>query len=445
IGRIFRLSNDSDSNVKASIMVVQKEEIKGEAASDFHPAPVWLNESYLESLLQSKKNDAGLRVTELDIKPATSKGENYASIMTRVKVSYVKSGAKTPEEGFYIVKTTYENDPFISNIFSGYQASTTEMLMYEKILPKLSALIDGTQQPEKLFAKTLHVDYEHDAIIFEDLAVTKHVLADRLAGFDLEHTHMALRKLAKMHAAAAVLNERQPGVLTKLDHGIFNRHTEGFGPFFQNMMGMGAEFADTCPELGSYYGDKLRALVKRVMEYSTRVYDPQPDEFNTLVHGDYWVNNVMLRYSEKQEPLDMILIDFQFSSWSSPAVDLHYFFNTSLQKNVRFHQQDALIQFYHKVLVDTLKELKYGGYIPSLRQLVLQLEKGKFMAVSVSLACNGIMLNDQTADADFLALIQDDERGRNFRRLVYSNKKFQEFVKHFLPVFDRSGLLDVTD
>ncbi|XP_022222562.2 uncharacterized protein LOC111074171, partial [Drosophila obscura] len=443
-GRFLRLY-DSDSNVKASVMVVENNEIKGETATDFHPTPVWLNESYMEALLQSQKKDAGLRIIQLDVKPATAKGDNYASVMTRVKVNYVKSGAKTPEQGYYIVKTTYENDPFISNIFSGYQASTTEMLMYEKILPKLSALIDGTQQPEKLFAKTLHVDYEHDAIIFEDLAVSKHVLADRLAGFDLEHTHMALRKLAKMHAAAAVLNERQPGVLTKLDHGIFNRHTEGFGPFFQNMMVMGAEFADKCPELGSYYGDKLRALVERLMEYSTRVYDPQPDEFNTLVHGDYWVNNVMLRYNEEQQPLDMVLIDFQFSSWSSPAVDLHYFFNTSLQKQIRFEQQDALIQFYHKVLVDTLKDLKYGGFIPSLRQLVLQLEKGKFFAVTVSLTSHGIMLNDQTADADFNALIQDDERGRIFRRLVYSNKKFQEFVKHLLPVFDRSGLLDVTD
>ncbi|XP_017140524.1 uncharacterized protein LOC108154687 [Drosophila miranda] len=426
-------------------MVEQNKENKEEAPTDFHPSPVWLNESYLESLLQSKKKDAGLRITQLDIKPATAKGENYASVMTRVKVTYVKSGAKTPEEGYYIVKTTYENDPVISSIFSGYQASTTEMLMYEKVLPKLSDLIDGTQEPEKLFAQTLHVDYEHDAIIFEDLAVSKHVLADRLAGFDLEHTHMALRKLAKMHAAAAVLNERQPGVLTKLDHGIFNRHTEGFAPFFQNMMIMGAEFADKCPELGSYYGNKLRALVKRLMEYSTRVYDPQPDEFNTLVHGDFWVNNVMLRYGEKKEPLDMILIDFQFSSWSSPAVDLHYLFNTSLQNKIRFHQQDALIQFYHKVLVDTLKDLKYGGYIPSLRQLVLQLEKGKFIAVSVSFACQAVMVNDQTDDADFNALIQDDERGRNFRRVVYSNKKLQEIVKNLLPAFDRIGLLDVTD
>ncbi|XP_017052859.1 uncharacterized protein LOC108096020 [Drosophila ficusphila] len=416
-----------------------------ENATDFHPAPVWLDEAYLERLLRDLKKDPGLKITDLVIKPATAKGDNYASVMTRVKILFLKSGAKNPDTEFYIVKTTYENDAFASAIFSEYQVSSTEMRMYEKILPQLSSLIEKTRQPEKLFAKTLHVDYEHEAIIFEDLAVLNYTLADRLVGFDLEHTRLALRKLAKMHATAAVLNERQPGVLTKFDHGIFNRHTQGFAPFFVNTVGVASEFARECPELGEQYAKKLKDLQERVMEYSTRVYDPLPGEFNTLVHGDYWVNNVMLRYGENKEPLDMTLIDFQFCSWSSPAVDLHYFFNTSVQSSIRFEQQDELIQYYHSVLVETLKDLNFAGYTPTLRQFILQLEKGRFFAVTVALVCQAILTNDQTADADFHALMKDDERGRNFRKLLYTNKRLQANLKHELPRFDRSGLLDVID
>ncbi|XP_017124146.1 uncharacterized protein LOC108144026 [Drosophila elegans] len=412
---------------------------------DFHPAPVWLDEPYLERLLKDLKKDPDLRITDLEIKPATAKGDNYASVMTRVKVLYLKSGAKTPEIEYYIVKTTYENDAFASGIFSEYQVSTTEMRMYDKILPQLTSLIGKTRQPEKLFAKTIYVDYEHEAIIFEDLAVAKYILADRLIGFDLEHTRLGLRKLAKMHAAAAVLNERQPGVLTQFDHGIFNRHTQGFAPVFVNLVGVAADFANECPELGEHYAKKLKELQKRVMEYSTRVYDPQPGEFNTLVHGDYWVNNVMLRYGEKKEPLDMTLIDFQFCSWSSPAVDLHYFFNSSVQSKIRFERQDELIQYYHSVLVETLKDLNFAGYTPTLRQLILQLEKGRFFAVTVALVSQAIMTNDQNADADFNALMKDDDRGRNFRKLLYTNKNLQNNLKYELPRFDRSGLLDVTD
>ncbi|EDW51194.1 GM17735 [Drosophila sechellia] len=394
-----------------------------EDATEFHPAPVWLDKPYLERLLRDLKNDPGLRITDLLIKPATAKGDNYSSVMTRVRILFLKSGAKNPETEYYIVKTTYENDGFAFGIFSQYQ----------------------TRQPEKVFAKTLHVDYEHEAIIFEDLAVTEYVLADRLVGLDLEHTRLGLRKLAKMHAAAAVLNERQPGLLTKFDHGIFNRHTQAFAPCFVNMVGVAADFARECPELGERYANKLKKLQERVMEYCTRVYDPQPGDFNTLVHGDYWVNNVMLRYGENKEPLDMTLIDFQFCSWSSPAVDLHYFFNTSVQFEIRYEQQDALFQYYHTVLVDTLKDLNFGGYIPTLRQFVLQLERARFFAVTVAMVFQAILTNDQNADADFNALMKDDERGRNFRKVLYTNKRLQDNLKRELPRFDRIGLLDIID
>ncbi|KAL7729674.1 hypothetical protein ACLKA6_007945 [Drosophila palustris] len=414
-------------------------------SDEFHPAPQWLTVSYVEDILRHCKKDENLNVTDLSVKPATAKGENYASIMTRIKVDYVRSGANVPETEFFIVKTTYENDPFISSIIAGYQASTTEMIMYDKVLPKMTALLDDTDQSEKIFAKTLHVDYEHSAIIFEDLAVSQYVIGDRLTGFDLEYTKLTLRKLAKMHAAAAVLNERQPGLLTKLDHGIFNRHSRGFSPMFESYMDMAAQFAGECPELGKDYEQKLRRLQKLVMEYTERVYDPQPDEFNTLTHGDLWVNNIMLRPQTEHNPLDMLLIDFQFSAWASPAVDLHYFFSTSLEPEVRIKHQDALIQYYHGVLVDTLRALDFAGYIPTLRQLWLQLEKGKFMAVTITLTSQAIMLNDQNDDADFNALMLDDERSRRFKKVTYNNKKLREILKHWLPIFNQCGLLDVQD
>ncbi|TDG43704.1 hypothetical protein AWZ03_009868 [Drosophila navojoa] len=411
----------------------------------FHPAPQWLTESYVETILRHHKQDGGLSIRNLNIKPATAKGDNYASIMTRIKVDYIPGGSTQCETEFFIVKTTYENDPFISNIFASYQASHTEMVMYDKILPQLTLLLEGTSQSEKLFAKTIHVDYEHSAIIFEDLAVLNYVLGDRLTGFDLEHTRLVLRKLAKMHACSSVLNERQPGLLPKLDHGIFNRHTRGFTPMFESLMGMAADFAGQCPELGKVYEDKLRGLQKHVMEYTEKVYDPQENEFNTLTHGDLWTNNIMLRKKTAHSELDLLLIDFQFSAWAPPAVDLFYFFYTSLVPEVRNSHLSALIQYYHKVLVDTLRELNFSGYIPTLRQLVLQLEKGKFMAVTACLTCQAIMLNEETKDADFNGLMVDDERGRNFRKSMYTNKRLQDIIIKWLPEFDRSGLLDLVE
>ncbi|XP_037942804.1 uncharacterized protein LOC119675671, partial [Teleopsis dalmanni] len=377
---------------------------------NFHPAPVWLTAEYLEKILQENKKDNTIRVTDLEIKPATAKGENYASIMTRVKVDFIEQQSKDTQHEYYIVKTTYENDPVISKIMSAYHVDKTEMIMYEKILPELSKLLQEIGDDSKLFADTIHVDYEHSAIIFEDLAVSDFILADRLEGMDMLECKLALKKLAKMHATAAVLNVRHGGILEKFDHGIFNRHTKGFAPFFENLIGVSAEFAGECTGLGEYYKEKLLKLKEHVVEYATRVYDPQPGHFLTLTHGDFWVNNMMVSYDKcgqngSKEIKDLILIDFQFCTWSSPAVDLHYFFNTSMRDELRFNHQDEFIQYYYNILVQTLHELKFTGKIPSLHELCVQLEAGRFYAVTSTLVVQPIMINDNTENADMNALL----------------------------------------
>lgn len=69
---------------------------------------------------------------------------------------------------------------------------------------------------------------------------------------------------------------------------------------------------------------------------------------------------------------NMIFIDFQYSCFTSPAIDLHYFFNTSLQESLRPNRFDELIAFYHGHLVTYLTRLEYGKAIPNLDQFKQQ-------------------------------------------------------------------------
>ena len=152
----------------------------------------------------------------------------------------------------------------------------------------------------------------------------------------------------------------------------------------------------------------------------------------------------MVRFDEERakDIADMKIIDFQFCVWANPAIDLHYFFNTSLQPEMRFERQGELVQYYHTVLNDTLRKLKFGGFIPSLHEFWVQFETDRFLAVTSSLACGPLMINDKTEDADFNGVIKDDERGRRFRRMLYDNKVVQDYMKKLLPMFDAKGLLD---
>lgn len=55
-----------------------------------------------------------------------------------------------------------------------------------------------------------------------------------------------------------------------------------------------------------------------------------------------------------------------------------------------------------------------------------------------------VMINENTEDADIQALMLDNERGRKFRNMLYTNKVAQQNAIKLLPYFDKRGLLDVT-
>lgn len=77
--------------------------------------------------------------------------------------------------------------------------------------------------------------------------------------------------------------------------------------------------------------------------------------------------------NESETPLEnMIFIDFQYSCWTSPAIDLHYFFNNSLNESLRPGRFDDLIEYYHGNLADSLERLGYKQHIPTFEEIKQQ-------------------------------------------------------------------------
>lgn len=359
-----------------------------------HTDPEWLTKEYVEYKLCRYFEDDSLQLKKLETEPATAKGDNYASVMTRINLEYSTKDSKDTQSATFLLKTTFAAKDPAADILAGYGVSIREMDMYQLILPHLARMVRGElEDSRKMFAATVNVDRERDSILFEDLSLEDYKVACRLKKLDLEHTHLVLEKLADFHAAAAVLAERMPGIFEKnYDRGFFNKHFRGFQPIFRNLLQALSRSLELNLYLKDRYQSKIDRLVDTIMDYGDRSTLTNPGDFLTLAHGDLWTTNVMFQYDEQGHPINAVLIDFQFSVWNSPAIDLHYFFSTSIQDHLRWKHQPELVQFYYYRLVESLKKLQYSRRIPSLFEFQLQFRArsfyGKYMQVIVKINFN---------------------------------------------------------
>jgi len=174
--------------------------------------PDWLTEEYIQKALQRFLEDDQLRVQKVWAKPATEKGENFVGVMTRIYVDFVQ-GDGAELKNSYILKQAVSSDAPQANIFAEYDVYNRELEMYDIVLPKMAKILQEAGFNEKLMAEAIVVDRERTIMILEDLAPLRYTNADRVKQLDMVHTKLVLDMLAKFHAAAIVLNQREPDLL----------------------------------------------------------------------------------------------------------------------------------------------------------------------------------------------------------------------------------------
>ncbi|XP_016952196.1 uncharacterized protein LOC108026017 [Drosophila biarmipes] len=414
------------------------------ATHKVHPAPDWLTSDYVQDKLRIYFRNSSLKLEKLHTKPAVANGGNYGSVMTRINVEYTTKEVKEKQATTFLVKTTFADQDPAGDVLIHYGVYSREMDIYESILPQLADMVrKDLKDPRKLFAATMDVDRKRDSIIFEDMSLDHYKVACRKKKLDLEHTHLVLEKLASFHAAAAVLAERQPGVFANnYDRGFFNKHTRAYGPILTNLLEALSRSLSSDQELGPRYKTKIDKLIERLMDYGERSTTNNPGDFLTVAHGDLWTTNVMFQYDDEGHPTNAIFIDFQFSVWNSPAIDLHYFFTTSLQDDLRFGHQPELVQFYYYKLAEALKKFRYTGRIPSLFDFQLQFRSRGFYAVFCSLVFEPVMQYEGKEEASIEQALSSSESGMRFKDSVYESEAIKKKLSITLPFLDQFGLLD---
>jgi len=124
-------------------------------------------------------------------------------------------------------------------------------------------------------------------------------MVDRTVGLDMQHCLLVMKAIAQSHAASAVLHLTDPEIFTPFFdslHGKRQRTTIEL--IFQNTVKNLAKEVEKWPLFNDQFAYKLHRVADKATDFLIKIAERDEDDFNTFVHGDLWMNNIMFRYSD---------------------------------------------------------------------------------------------------------------------------------------------------
>ncbi|CAD7091889.1 unnamed protein product [Hermetia illucens] len=368
-------------------------------------------------------------------------GENYMSWMFHVSIDIEKEDG-TSTTARYIVKMMPPNDPngeFKKNL----RAYAKEVEMYSKVIPKFQEIFQESNVDFNFAPKCWKIVEEHEILIMEDLKARKFANINRRQGMDMEHAELVLEKMAQFHAASACIYERDGKYSDQLMQDMYNEQTaEGFRAAQSVIWSTVANYFrqwNSCQE----YGELVESVKDRIGDICVELYKKDFNEFNVLLHGDLWANNIMFQHDENGKAKDVLFVDLQISRYGSPVQDLIYFIVSSTELSIKTKEFDHFIKFYHTELVKNLKLLKYPKAIPRVIDLHMAVLKRCSIGITTSFGVMAIALLEPNENADISNLFGDSKDGKNFKEALYMNPKLIKACELTLPFFYNKGAFDV--
>ena len=120
------------------------------------------------------------------------------------------------------------------------------------------------------------------------------------------------------------------------------------------------------------------------------------------------------------------------SLWTSPAVDILYFLNSSPTISL-MKDQSVLIEEYHSVLGDTLSALGYKHLRITLEDLNELLENRGYFGMLIVLSMRNAVMLDSESVIDLDSVAKDTNKYYKF------SKKYIESLKTQIPLMEEKG------
>lgn len=242
--------------------------------------PSWLNQQYLEKVLQDSEKDQTIKLSSYDMSPAVAKGNNFASVILRCRLKYIQKGEN--KEKSIIIKAALQND-----LLDQFDSQNVEIAAYGRIFPRVHELLRSIGDESQLCPKTLVIDKERKTLIFEDLKDMGYRMGDRKIGVDMDHVKLVVGAHAKLHACSMVIKERYAEKFEEFRRGLYFEEAGLWLDFVRTMF---REVSEAVRYWNGFekYGEKLKNMEKFVAEQACQIIKERNEATSVLCHGDCW-------------------------------------------------------------------------------------------------------------------------------------------------------------
>ncbi|EDS35006.1 conserved hypothetical protein [Culex quinquefasciatus] len=409
-------------------------------------APKWMDGAFFEKVLRRSEADDSVTVAEFQTTPGSRPGDHFASIIFRAAVSFVSFGEK--KEISLIVKTMPELEGLKKDVLKDGKLFETETIMYEAILPEMHKLLRQAGDDTKLGPRLLYSSQDPTwVMVLEDLSKQNYVMKD--TQLNLQESKILYAKLGRWHAASLCLSEKIPE-MKSLDYNLGVIMNEKVAEAWNNNINI---LAKMCLEWPGYehFSERLVKLRNPLLKRLKEMYTDQDNIYNVLNHGDCHYKNFMYQILDGKTE-DVMLLDFQISTWGSPAIDIIYSMYNSVSIETRDNHREELIKFYYNEFVNALKMFEFQGKIPSLIDLRIEITKcGHLETFLTTMFLPLLILTPeemmpQLAEQSNEAIQVDFSDVKEQEKLAehcFKHPRYTAVMKKCLPVFDNMGLLDL--
>ncbi|XP_050298091.1 uncharacterized protein LOC126737295 [Anthonomus grandis grandis] len=231
-----------------------------------------------------------------------------------------------------------------------------EIAFYSKLIPALNNLqghlpaVDRFNNIPDYYTSSREPQKEFIAL--ENLSPQGYFLYDKSKYWDQKHLEKIFTIYGKFHALSFVLRRIHPELYNNIISGCKDicaqLTVEG-----SDLMEAAMVDAVTALDMTSKTYDIAKELVGNVKNTLLEALRYNGD-FRCITHGDCWSNNMLFKYGDNGEILDVKLIDFQLMTERTPIHDLSYFFYSGASKedmdNLEFYLQIYYESFSKHVL-----------------------------------------------------------------------------------------------